>query len=149
MSSPQEILAAEFEALKADIIAQYEASGMMASGDWGRELEVRTTKHSATLLGPGYIFGRKPGTPPPSEAIEQWLKDKGIAARLETEISIGSLAFLIARKIGREGWQPKQQDIIESVATPERIRQILDRVGESHVADITRGIILYLKTATA
>lgn len=45
-------------------------------------------------------FGRKPGKMPPTESIRQWLEQRGIQP---PDISQKSLAFLIARKIGREG----------------------------------------------
>ena len=148
MSSIAEILAAEFELLKEELLAAYEASGMAASGDWANSLEVRAAGNSAALLGYGYIQGRKPGTPPPSDAIEQWIKDKGIAKKMEKDINTGTLAWLIARKIGRDGWQP-EEDIISKVATPERIQQILDRIGDSQLEAFTRDIINYFKTAAA
>lgn len=50
------------------------------------------------------IEGRKPGKQPPLEAIIQWLKDKK-TFRIDDDRgpSLRSLAFLIARKIGKEG----------------------------------------------
>ncbi len=44
--------------------------------------------------------GRKPGKMPPTEPIKQWIEQRGIQP---PDISQDSLAFLIARKIGREG----------------------------------------------
>lgn len=44
--------------------------------------------------------GRGPGKMPPSDSIETWLQQRGI---VPLDISQKSLAFLIARKIGREG----------------------------------------------
>lgn len=57
---------------------------------------------------PGYRFnyimtletGRKPGKMPPSGSILKWLEERNINP---PDISQKSLAFLIARKIGREG----------------------------------------------
>lgn len=50
-------------------------------------------------------YGRGPGKMPPINAIEQWIKVKGITPKTYNGIptSEKSLAFLIARKIGREG----------------------------------------------
>ena len=149
MDSAADVLALEFEALKKDLLTAYEASGMKASGAWGKSLEVKAAGNSAQLLGYGYIEGGKPGTPPPSEAIEQWLIDKGIAARLEKDITISSLAFLIARKIGREGWKPKDGSVIERVVTPERIEQIIERVGAALLPDFLADIINHIKTVAA
>lgn len=51
-----------------------------------------------------YLFtledGRKPGKMPPVQNIQQWLEQRGINP---PDISQKSLAFLIARRIGREG----------------------------------------------
>lgn len=45
------------------------------------------------------VHGRKPGKQPPIDSILEWLEKKGITA----DISLRSLAFLVARKIGRVG----------------------------------------------
>lgn len=45
------------------------------------------------------VYGRKPGSMPPIESILGWIAKKGI----QTDIKPESLAFLIARKIGRVG----------------------------------------------
>lgn len=146
-----EILKREFEALKADIIARYETSGMKASGNWGKTVSVEMSGTSASITAAEYIKGRPPGKQPPSEAILKWLEDKGIASKLQKDISLTSLAYLIARKIGRSGWKPKQgnEDIIAAVATPERIQSIIDTVGESELAGLTQNFLQYLKNATA
>ena len=147
MSNATQLLAAEFELLKADIIAAYEASGQLATGHWADTVTVQATPSGYSITAADYINGRAPGTPPPSEAIEAWIIKKGIAARLQKSMTISSLAFLIARKIARFGWKPKDgtANIIDSVVTPERIQQILDAVGESYVSDFTSQIINYLK----
>jgi hypothetical protein len=147
MSSVSQILGSEFELLRAEAVAAYEASGQAASGNWGGNVKVELTETGASLTAPDYINGRKPGTPPPSEAIGQWLINKGIAARLEKDISVSSLAFLIARKIGREGWQPDKEDILASIVTPQRIQAILDKIGESQLEDFTTQVLNHLKTA--
>jgi hypothetical protein len=151
MDSVLQILAAEFELLKNETAAGYRASGMAVSGNWAQELEVHVSSSGALLSAPGYINGRGPGTPPPSEAIEQWIKAKGIAAQLEKDLAISSLAYLIAKKIGRVGWQPKPgaNSFIETIITPERIQQIVDKLGESYIQEFTSDIINFLKLATA
>lgn len=152
MSSIKTLLATEFELLKKDIIAQYEASGQKATGNWATTVTVTATEGSATLTGAGYLFtGRPPGKQPPSQAILQWIQAKGITAQAEQEISLSSLAYLIARKIGREGWKPKQDNtaIINTVATPQRMQQIIDRVGENYITAFSNDIINFLKQTTA
>jgi len=147
MISMSAVLAEEFELLKKDLLAAYEASGMKASGNWGNSLEIEINEDSAQLKGYGYIHGRKPGTPPPSEAIEQWIRAKGIASKIEKDMTISSLAILIARKIGREGWQPKE-NIIDKVITAQRMQQIISRAGYARLQEFTTNILDYLKTAS-
>jgi hypothetical protein len=149
MSNATELLAAEFELLKADIISAYRASGQAVSGKWADTVTVEATPNGYSITAADYINGRGPGKPPPSKAIEEWLQQKGIAARLEKNMTISSLAFLIARKIGREGWKPKAGtvDIVDSVVTPERIQRMLDNVGAVYLDNFTNTIINYLKQA--
>jgi hypothetical protein len=134
------ILKEEFDLIKADLIKAYDAKGMRASGNWANSLEVQVKGFSATLTGEKYSeqleFGRKAGKQPPSEAIEQWIRDKGLSSRIEGNISISSLAYLIARKIAREGWKRESYggvDLISQVVTPERIQAIIDRVTTEYI----------------
>lgn len=156
MSSTTQILSAEFEALKNELIAKYDELGMRASGQWAESLSVEIGENGAQILQESYgnqlEFGRKPGKQPPSEAIEQWLIGKGIAARLEKGMTVSSLAYLIARKIGREGWNRSGHggtQLISSVVTPERIQRIIDKIGESQLNEFTTKISDYLNTLHA
>ena len=149
MSNVTEILRAEFELLRQEIIAAYNNSGMAATGNWGENVQVQVSGSSASITAPDYINGRKPGTAPPSEAIEKWIVAKGISAQMQKDITVSSLAYLISRKIAREGWQPKQENLIENIATPARIQQIIDKAGDSCLTEFTKTITNYLKTITA
>lgn len=136
-----DILTEEFNLLKEELIAKYDEKGMRASGNWANSLEVTVTGGlSAKLIGDEYSeqleYGRKSGKQPPSQAIEQWIRDKGIMSRIVGKISISSLAYLIARKIAREGWRREGYggvELISEVVTPERIQKIIDRVSESYI----------------
>jgi len=149
MSNINELLLTEFEALKNEIITAYNDSGMNASGNWASTVMLELEDDSITLTADDYLNGRGPGGQPPSDVIEAWIRDKGIANQMESELTVESLAFLIARKIGREGWQPKPgaEFVVESIATPARIMQILDRVGDIQLEDFTNDLISYLKAA--
>jgi len=156
MSNTSQLLATEFEALKNELIAKYDELGMRASGRWAESLSVEVSDNGAEILqaehGEQLENGRRPGKQPPSEAIEQWLRDKGIANRLEKNMTISSLAFLIARKIGREGWNRNTNggtNLISSVVTPERIQQIIDKISESQLNEFTLKISDYLDTLQA
>lgn len=147
-----EILNTEFEKLKADIIARYEVSGMKASGNWGETVSVVVSGTSASITAAEYIKGRPPGMQPPSEAIIKWLEEKGLATKMQKDISLSSLAYLIARKIAHSGWKPKAayEDIINAVATPERIQSIINKVGDNKLAGFTNNLLQYLQSlATA
>jgi len=140
--NPAKILQEEFDLLKQEIISLYEKKGMRASGNFIEQLEVNSDATSGKLLGEKYAeqleYGRLPGKQPPSSVIEQWIIDKGIANKIEGNISISSLAFLIARKIGREGWDRRDYggvDLVSEVITPERIDKIIKQVGDGYVLD--------------
>lgn len=144
------ILTEEFNLLKAELIKKYDEKGMRASGNWADSLEVNVTGGLvATLIGEKYSeqleYGRKSGKQPPSQVIEQWIRDKGIMQKITGKISISSLAFLIARKIGREGWRREGYggvELISEVVTPERIQQIIDRVSDSYIPAFEKEIKL-------
>lgn len=142
-------LSLEFEKLKADLIIAYDAKGMRASGKFAESLEVIiVNENKAQLWGEDYSqqleTGRRAGRFPPISAIEQWIRDKGIANRIQGEISISSLAFLIARKIHREGWKREEYggvELISSVITDARIQKIIDEVGAEYALKYTTEII--------
>lgn len=149
-----EILQEEFESIKSDLIQRHNELGMKASGLWESELEITIESNdgrtTARLFGLTYteqlVYGRKPGKFPPIKAIEQWIIDKGIT--LENNIKASSLAFLIARKIAKEGtkyFRDGGTDLIQSVITPERIQQIISKVREIDVVTMTNGLIQQLK----
>lgn len=144
----QQAFKAEFEQLRQEVIAYYHSSGRAASGRWASTVQVQELPNGFTLVADDYINGRGPGKPPPSAAIEQWIAQKGIAARLGKEISVSSLAFLIARKIARMGWQPKegQDNLIAQVVTPERIQQLMDKVAPVYLDNLAQQFFDSLKT---
>ncbi len=148
----KEILSKEFESLKEDLIKAYDQKGMRASGDFADSLEVVASGFNVKLWGNDYAqqleTGRQSGKRPPIDAIKQWIDDKGIANRLNGEITRNQLAFLIARKIGREGWKRKDYggvELISDVVTDERIQKIIDEVGEAQVVVYTTEIITLIK----
>lgn len=146
------VLSKEFNLLKDDLIKAYDAKGMRASGKFAESLEVKVQGLTAQLWGEDYAqqleTGRKSGRFPPISAIEQWIKDKGIANRIQGQISISSLAFLIARKIAQSGWKREEYggvELISSVVTDERIQKIIDEVGAEQAMIYTTEIITMVK----
>lgn len=131
-------LSQEFEQLKKDLIEAYDKKGMRASGDFANSLEVVMLNNDtkAQLWGNSYAqqleTGRSAGKFPPINAILKWIDDKNISARLNGEINKNQLAFLIARKIAREGWNRQGfggVELISEVVTDERIDKIIQEVG--------------------
>lgn len=142
-----QVLSKEFEALKKDLILAYDAKGMRASGKFADSLEVRVEGLTAQLWGENYAqqleTGRKSGKFPPIDAIKKWIEDKGIASRIQGNISVSSLAFLIARKIAREGWKREQfggVELISQVVTDQRMQKIIDEVGVEQALKYTTEI---------
>lgn len=134
-----EILEAEFEQLRLDLIAAYDAKGMRASGKFAEELETDVSEYTAILRGPKHTeqleYGRRPG--PISyegmENIKEWIIRKNVFNAAIEEIGLSSLAFLIARKIRNFGWKREGfggVDLVSEVVTPERIQKIIDKVGK-------------------
>lgn len=136
----------EIKKLRTDLIKKYNELGMKASGEWEKQLEavieITETNLKATLYGLDYteylVKGRTPGKFPPMEAIRKWIDDKGITPY--DNITKDQLAFLIARKISREGTEYFKQggtDLIDAVITTERIREIVEIVSRSLLTDFT------------
>lgn len=136
MLSKEKIMLDEFTRSMSDLKERHIALGMKASGQFIDSLEVVQRGDRVSLLGVDYTYylvnGRKAGKFPPIATIKKWIVDKGIASRIRGEISVSSLAFLIARKIAREGTEYFKKggtDLVSSVFTPERIQEIIDKVG--------------------
>ena len=129
----EKILAEEMELLKAEILGVYNASGKRTSGEFEQGLEIQQNGTKASLWGYLYLGGRASGKQPPIQAIEKWIEAKGIKP-IEDKMKVSTLAYLIARKIAREGTNPENHlYIYDQVITPERIQSILDRLYKINV----------------
>lgn len=145
-----EIAIKEFELIKNDLILLYEAKGMRASGAFADSLEVVSKQNVIQLYGLDYAeqlqFGRVAGSYPNIEAIKKWIIDKGVFAEALQKMKISSLAFLIARKIALFGWKRERYggvDLISEVITPERINDIINKIGVSETVKLTSEIYDY------
>jgi hypothetical protein len=128
-----ELIKTEIEALKADIIAVYESSGKKVSGEFSKGLETTYAPNKAILSGYVYLAGRVAGKQPPTAPIEKWLIAKGITP-IETKMKISTLAYLIARKIGKSGTRKENHlAIYDQVITPARIDEILEKINKINV----------------
>lgn len=94
------------------------------------------------LIGYWYYaeYGRGPGKQPPLDNMVSWVERTGLAGKVDSEgntISVRSLAYLIARKIGREGTEGKH--IIETIIQNNRERWI-SRISNAAQLDIQKMI---------
>lgn len=153
--TPHEILKEEMELIRLELTQKHIDLGMKASGDWVNTIEAVTERLSGRIIAKQYteqlVDGRKPGKFPPRSAIEKWIVDKGIQS-IDQSISISSLAFLIARKIAREGTEYFKQggtDLVSAVITPERIQKIIDRVSTFQINSFTSEVKSILTSLAA
>jgi hypothetical protein len=138
------IIKEELEAIKADIIALYNASGKRTTGEFENGLEIKYQPNAATLSGYVYLAGRAAGKQPPIQAIEKWLIAKGITP-IESKMKISSLAYLIARKIAKEGTKKENHlQIYNQIITPERIEKILERLNKVNVTAFANEVIIII-----
>lgn len=155
MPTTQEIVNAEFELLKTDLIKAYDAKGMRASGKTADSLEVvNVGVESAKLIGNKSIGALEEGrgatttgtesNPPLIDQIKQWIKDKGIVSDIKNDNDNSKLALNITRKIHREGWNRQGYggvNLLSEVITTERIQSIIDKVG----VNLTLNIVTLLQ----
>lgn len=150
-----DILKVEFQSIKEELIQRHDELKMRASGKWAASLQEEITESAnrvnVKLYGESYtkqlVDGREPGKFPPIKAIEEWIYHKGIKA-VGKNISISSLAFLIARKIAKEGTKYFKQggtDLVESVITPQRIQSIIDKVADLNMDFLIKGMVEQFK----
>lgn len=121
------------------IVEKYNSMGLRSSGNFERELEEiieeRKDGISITFMGAMHSLnlekGRESGRFPPPDAIMKWIDEKPINFN-ESEISKKSLAFLIGRKIAREGIAvPNERNdgrIFESISN-ERVKELASITG--------------------
>lgn len=148
---------------QAALIQSYEKEGLRASGRWAASLEGSTkqegTKVKSVILGEAYtgalVGGRKPTSPTGPyqqsqftlrEAIAIWIRQKGITPY--DNISKDSLAFLIARKIHREGIKVPNQhnsgNLINNAFTANDIADlekiIIKELAESMTIEVLKAV---------
>jgi len=154
MPTTKEILNTEFEKLRVDLIKAYDAKGMRASGKSAESLEVvESGLESVKLIGGGQFeqleYGRGGSKKGPAAGkgelvgiIKQWIKDKGIVSDIKNDNDNSTLAFLIARKIHKQGWNREGYggvELVSEVVTVERMQSIINKVGaEMALTIVTR-----------
>ena len=143
------------EDIKQKIIDEYRAKGLKASGDFERNIKIgRQGRYKVVLTLPYYSEfiskfksnegGRGPGGFPPVDAIEKWVKDKGLNLRdlstgrftKRTQSTYKQVAFLIGRKIADQG-----TDIYLKKREPIDLDQITDNVFDYKMEEIADRIL--------
>ena len=151
-----ELLHNEIGSLLDDLKKEYEQSGRKVTGNFAKGLEAIYEPNKATIRGYTYLAGRGPtqnghraGTPYLIDAIEQWIKDKGITAKAQGDkkpISQRSLAYAISKKIHEKGTNREEWlKIYEKVITPDRINQIINHISTAYADQIVMGLAAQLK----
>lgn len=136
MKEVQNIVFEELEDLRKRIISNIDSSGRRVSGRTSKSMRTDGSENRGVLFGRmafGTLeTGRKPGKVPAGfyQIIKQWVIDKGISFDSQSERN--SFAYLVSRKIAREGTQLYRRGADTDVYTaevPETISRIKDRVG--------------------
>lgn len=111
--------------LRDDIEASYIQKGLVASGNFAKELKLEMTNNSAKITAPRYVGamegGRVAGRRPPLAVIRQWIIDKN---RQGANIPLEA-AYPIAKRIGEEGIKvPNRHNpggVVSDVLNPARV----------------------------
>jgi hypothetical protein len=134
------------ERFKAALIENYDKLGLRASGKFAESLSYTINKNKLTMYGAYHSLfmenGRGSGGFPPLKAIEEWIEVKrGLPAIFVEKKK--QFAYIIARKIAREGIQvPNQHNegkVISDVVTMflgEHLYRLLDEVGEKYMREV-------------
>lgn len=145
----QQLLQTEMNLLRDEIIEVYNASGKRTTGEFEQGLTIEFGTNKAILKGYEYLGGRRPnaGKMPPIQKIEDWLNAKGIKP-IEDKMKISTLAYLIARKISKEGTKKENNLAIYSkVITPQRIDQILEKIQTLNANAFIREVTALITTS--
>lgn len=130
---------------KNELIANYVKTGVIASGQYGKELETKSeqtsTGYRATILGSFHSqfmeSGRGPNKNQEPESIrkfvgfagstfiDKWVKDKGLNIN----------PFAVAYKIARVGYKG-HEGIITDVINEERINSLLIMINNAFISNI-------------
>ena len=144
------------EAVKRDIIKEYNSKKLKASGDFERNITIaRQGRYKVVMTLPSYsqfimkFKGNKGGSKGGSGGnIEKWITDKGISLRdyltgqfmPKTQTNIKKVAFLFRRKIKEEG-----TDIYLGKRQPIDLDRIVDNVFDYKGEEIAERILQDIK----
>lgn len=118
--------------LRDDIEASYKAKGLMASGNFAKELKLVVGGNNARITAPRYVGamegGRIAGKRPPLRIIRKWIEDKN---RQGANIPL-TAAYPIAKAIGEEGVKvPNSHNpggVVSDVLNPARVLKLQNEI---------------------
>jgi hypothetical protein len=118
--------------LRDDIEASYKAKGLMASGNFAKELKLVVGRNSAQITAPRYVGamegGRAVGKRPPLWIIRKWIEDKN---KQGANIPL-TAAYPIAKAIGEFGIKvPNSHNpggVVSDVLNPARVLKLQNEI---------------------
>lgn len=118
--------------LRDDIEASYKAKGLMASGNFAKELKLVVSGNNAKITAPRYVGamegGRAVGKRPPLWIIRKWIEDKN---KHGANIPL-TAAYPIAKLIGEEGIKvPNSHNpggVVSDVLNPARVLKLQNEI---------------------
>jgi len=118
--------------LRDDIEASYKAKGLMASGNFAKELKLVEGGNNARITAPRYVGamegGRIAGKRPPLWIIRKWIEDKN---RQGANIPL-TAAYPIAKAIGESGIKvPNSHNpggVVSDVLNPARVLKLQNEI---------------------
>ena len=112
------------------------------------DLVIGSNTYQITFDAPSYWKyvndGRRPGKYPPPDAIASWISKKGIVPYKDRSgkiPSIGSLAFLIGRKISREGTKGNR---FLDIAIEDFEKTFTDKLADAITEDVSSQLDIFL-----
>lgn len=140
--------------INVDLVKNYNTLGLKASGNWERQLESKVVESSkgfnAIILGAKYTGAMQYGRKATSEAkkgrlyniILKWIDDKGLSI---PENRKKSFAYLVARKIDREGIKVPNKfnkgTLLTDVITDQKISSLGKRLLLVYVDNVKSDVI--------
>lgn len=153
MIVPEEDIREALEIVSQYLVERYDELGMRNTGDFEKELEVRTGANKGEIWGVHYAEYLAKGRPPsdkypPIDAIHEWVMTK---PNFRGERS-RSVAWAIATKIKQEGTSWYQQggtDLLEILESEEVMNVFLEALGQKMKVRIEENLKRMIKEVSA
>ena len=138
-----------------ELIENYDALGLRASGNWAEQLEVKPANQGpdikAGILGADYTQqlenGRRPNQNSSEEEIKKWVGWAGntIIKDWVNDKGLDLNPFAVAYKIAREGWQVPNKfnagGLVSDVITDNKLNELNRDLSIFYTAQIKSQII--------